>query len=42
MLLVTLFAPGAQLSAAAALATLYYFVLARQVMCPVIQVASVV
>ena len=32
MLLVTLFAPGAQLSAAAALATLYYFVLARQVL----------
>ena len=31
MLLVTLFAPGAELSAAAALATLYYFVLARQV-----------
>ncbi|KAK9832047.1 hypothetical protein WJX81_001885 [Elliptochloris bilobata] len=30
MLLVTLFAPGAELSAAAALAMLYYFVLARQ------------
>jgi len=31
MLQVTLFAPGAQLSAAAALAALYFFVLARQV-----------
>lgn len=30
MLLVTLFSPGAELSAAAALATLYYFALARQ------------
>ena len=32
MLLVTLFAPASQLSAAAALAALYYFVLAHQVM----------
>ena len=31
MLLVTLFAPASQLSAAAALAALYYFVLAHQV-----------
>jgi len=31
MLQVTLFAPGARLSAAAALAALYFFVLARQV-----------
>lgn len=34
MLLVTLFAPGAQLSGAAALAALYFFVLARQVLPP--------
>ena len=33
MLLVTLFAPASQLSAAAALAALYYFVLAHQVRC---------
>lgn len=33
MLLVTLFAPASQLSAAAALAALYYFVLAHQVCC---------
>jgi len=33
MLLVTLFAPASQLSAAAALAALYYFVLAHQVTC---------
>lgn len=31
MLLVTLFAPASELSAAAALAALYYFVLAHQV-----------
>ena len=34
MLLVTLFAPASQLSAAAALAALYYFVLAHQVSMP--------
>ena len=40
MLLVTLFAPASQLSAAAALAALYYFVLAHQVCCHQIIKAS--